>query len=71
MNQILESKKVLRRAGYATEVMWHVDDVQKIYACSAKEAMTMIEDVMLMPQMRDVFFKLINDKAIRSSIKMK
>jgi hypothetical protein len=46
-NKISEAKKILEDAGYFTENLWHIDDVQCIFDCSEEDAKDVLKNTMI------------------------
>lgn len=42
-NKIKEAKQILKDAGYYTDNLWNVEDVQDIFDCSDKEAQDVLD----------------------------
>lgn len=42
-NKIKEAKQILKDAGYYTDNLWSVEDVQDIFDCSDKEAQDVLD----------------------------
>jgi len=45
-NKIKEAKQILKDAGYYTDNLWSVEDVQNIFDCSNEEAQDVLHDAL-------------------------
>ncbi len=46
MTEIEKAKKVLRDAGYFTDNLWHVSDVQQDFKCTDEEAQEVLREAL-------------------------
>lgn len=46
MTEIEKAKKVLRDAGYFTDNLWHVSDVQQDFKCTDEEAQEILREAL-------------------------
>ena len=63
MTEIEKAKQVLRDAGYQTDNLWHIDDVQNNYNCTEEQAMEVLVNVLGNDYIMETVFDLISLEA--------
>jgi hypothetical protein len=46
MDEVAKAKKMLTRAGYDTQSLWHIEDVKSRFTCPTKEAQAILSRVL-------------------------
>jgi hypothetical protein len=71
MDEIQKAKAILREAGYFTDSLWHVDDVQSRYECDDKTAQEILDYVLTNERVVMDIFELIHLEAEEMELKDK
>lgn len=69
-SEIQEAKETLRRAGYHTDSLWHVEDITLRYECDSDDAYEILTHV-LDTSIEDVFSRIHNEAVQQRELKEK